>query len=722
LLLLFIFALMIKVLFPLKHYLFFLLVILCIGNIYADNHWQDSVVKILPGLNDTAKVDALNKLADSFSDTDLKRSKQYAMDALHLADSISYAKGRIVARDNVGYTFLLSAQYEKAVSIYKEAINITKNAKLPKRLTWLYNRLAAAYYYLGDYQNALQNYLETSNYALKYNDKYTLFNADLGMANIYLAKNDYVNTEKRYKESQDIARELNDVNSIALIENNLGVMYLNQKKYDESLKHYVEGLDLYRKVKDSASVALSLVNIGGCYSNMGNFTRAIDYYSQALEVYDRIKDQNGLILCYINISSTYSSQKNYAMAIDYLSKGLQKAKQINRKELEKKCYEGLADMYNKTGKYKEAYDYYKLYSEIKDTLLNETNTKSINELQTKYDTEKKDIENKRISLENENQANKIKQDSMVMNFLIALSLLGLIITFVIYNQYRQKQKANRELEEKNTAIRKQKREIENQKLIVENQNKEITDSINYARQIQQAILPSDLLISKVLPDHFILYKPKAIVSGDFYFFAEKSDRIFIAAVDCTGHGVPGAFMSMIGHNLLNQIINEKGISEPAEILNQLNKGVRTVLQQDSERSENRDGMDIAFMAIHKSMKTVEYAGANRPLYLIRNGVITETKGDKFPIGGLQYEGERTFTNKTVEVQDGDSLYMFSDGYADQFGGEKGKKFMVKNLQNTLLQIQSKPIHDQKNILDTTIEMWRGSLEQIDDILVIGVQV
>jgi serine phosphatase RsbU (regulator of sigma subunit) len=686
------------------------------------NRWQDSILKVLPNLTDTSRVIALNKLSSWFSDIDLEKSKQYANEALHLSDSILYAKGRVNSRDNLGYVFLMTAQYPRAISIYKEAISIAQKINFTIKLAWLFNRLSAAYYYQGDYEVALQNYVKTSEYAKKTNNKNTLIEAYNGMASIYMAKSDFSNTEKYYEEALTIAHDIADTSTIALIENNLGVMYGAKHNYNESMMHYKSALEIYQTIKDSSSIALALVNIGNCNSSMGILEAALKSYNQALDIYFRSNDKNGLALCYTDIGVLFSHHKDFSSAIEFFNKALEIANEIGRKEVKRVSYQELANIYYQTAKYQKAYDYYKMYSDMKDSLFNESNARSMNEIQTKYETEKKENEIVRLNLQSEAQTARNKQRDILTYFIATALLLVLVIVFVVYRQNKITQKTNKELVEMNGAIRKQKRQIENQKLIVENQNKEITDSINYARQIQQAILPSDLVISKALPDHFILYKPKAIVSGDFYFFAENKNNIFMAAVDCTGHGVPGAFMSMIGHNLLTQIINEKDINDPGEILNQLHKSVRHVLQQDSEKAENRDGMDIALMAISKNFKTLEYAGANRPLYLVRENVIKETKGDKFPIGGLQYELERKFSTHSIKLQKKDTIYLFSDGYADQFGGEKGKKFMVKNLQKTLLDVHSLPLNKQKDKLDTVIESWRGNLEQIDDILLIGVEI
>ncbi|MFN7846357.1 MAG: SpoIIE family protein phosphatase, partial [Bacteroidota bacterium] len=276
----------------------------------------------------------------------------------------------------------------------------------------------------------------------------------------------------------------------------------------------------------------------------------------------------------------------------------------------------------------------------------------------------------------------------------------------------------------------EKEEVEKQKKIVEVKNKDITDSINYAQKIQQAILPLPDEFNKVFPQSFIYFQPRDIVSGDFYWFYPphkmSQNHVYLAAADCTGHGVPGAFMSMIGNTLLNEILNEKQVYECDAILNQLHNEVRAALKQDIAQNTTNDGMDIALCRIDLDTLEMQYAGANRALYIFRPYAASyefiEVKPNKFSIGGFQAETSRQFNAHTIQLKQGDTFYMFSDGYADQFGGAKNKKFMVKRLQHELMGMQHLPLHEQKLLIDQLLHDWKGNTEQVDDILMIGVRV
>jgi len=293
---------------------------------------------------------------------------------------------------------------------------------------------------------------------------------------------------------------------------------------------------------------------------------------------------------------------------------------------------------------------------------------------------------------------------------------------------REDLRVNERMLEDKVALRtsevlQQKAEIEIQSKKIEIFYKQVTDSIRYAKRIQEAILPPDNFVRKLMPDSFVLYKPKDIVSGDFYWFDQVADKIFFATVDCTGHGVPGAFMSIVGHNLLKQIMNTKHYLQPAKILDELNKGVRETLhQRNFEDSATKDGMDIIICSFDKSNYELEFAAAFNPLLLIRNKELSEIKGNKFSVGIYLEKETRSFTNHKLQMQKGDVIYIFSDGYADQFGGPRGKKFMQSQLRNLLLDIHQKPMPEQKRILDQTIEHWRGNEDQVDDILVMGFRI
>ena len=276
--------------------------------------------------------------------------------------------------------------------------------------------------------------------------------------------------------------------------------------------------------------------------------------------------------------------------------------------------------------------------------------------------------------------------------------------------------------ERTEEVVKQKEEIELKTKELEILFKQVTDSIHYAKRIQEAILPPNNLVKQILPESFVLYKPKDIVSGDFYWIDKKNNWCYFAAVDCTGHGVPGAFMSIVGYNLLKDILKNTDSIQPSIIMDKMNDGVANTLHTNTTSGkQTKDGMDMTLCALNYETLELQFAGAFNPLYIIRGNELIQYKADKFPVG--MFIGEKqNFTNHSIQLQKGDSIYIFSDGYADQFGGPRGKKFMAGNFRQLLSDVSKLPIERQKTMLNQTIEEWRGNLEQVDDILIIGVKI
>ena len=328
-------------------------------------------------------------------------------------------------------------------------------------------------------------------------------------------------------------------------------------------------------------------------------------------------------------------------------------------------------------------------------------------------TERVERENAELNFKNQLQEAGLKRQRVIIFSVIGIAVIILGFGFITYRQYQAKKKANILLEEQNIEIKQQRDQIFQQK-------QEITDSIEYASRIQDAVLPRDMILNK-LQDHFILFKPRDIVSGDYYWMTQKDGKTVILAADCTGHGVPGAFMSMLGISFMNEIVNKSDMTQPNEILNKLRDNVVNSLHQTGEEGETQDGMDLALCVINNNKSKLQYSGAYNPLFLIRDDKLTEYKPDKMPIG-IYKEKTGSFTNHEIDIREGDIFYMFSDGYVDQFGGPKAKKFMARKFKDLLLSIFHKPMKEQKEILDNILEDWKGEIDQIDDILVMGFKI
>jgi len=306
-------------------------------------------------------------------------------------------------------------------------------------------------------------------------------------------------------------------------------------------------------------------------------------------------------------------------------------------------------------------------------------------------------------------------DPAIYHYIIYAILIILLVYLVARYQAGTLAKTRRLLREKESAYEK----IERQREELENKNRNITDSLIYASYMQQALLPSEDYFKSIVPDSFIFFKPKDIVSGDFYWITKKDGKIFVVAADCTGHGVPGALMSMIGVELLNKIILDQNILNPAEILEILARGIsRTFRNQSDSKDLLMDGIDIGLCAIDEHRAELQYSGAFFPLYLIRDNKLTEIKGDRFSAGARH---QVSFTNNSMIILPGDIMYLFSDGYSDQFGGPANKKFMYRRFRHLLLTIHKFPLEEQKSIINDSIEVWKNGHDQVDDMIVIGIR-
>ncbi|MHC1734038.1 MAG: PP2C family protein-serine/threonine phosphatase [Bacteroidales bacterium] len=307
------------------------------------------------------------------------------------------------------------------------------------------------------------------------------------------------------------------------------------------------------------------------------------------------------------------------------------------------------------------------------------------------------------------------RDNPVINYAIAVFIVVALIYLAVL-QFWVLLRTRKHLSEMKSAYR----EIEIQRSELQLRNKDLTDSLNYARRIQAALLPSEHHIRRIFPDYFIYYRPKHIVSGDFYWFSERDDKYFIAAADCTGHGVPGALMSMIGLELIHKIINDMKVDDSDQLLLTMNRELESAFfKEESGKPLIKDGIEMSICIIDKKTRVMEFSGAFLPVYIVRDDKLIEIKGDKKNV--VQSFAMVSFNRSTFTLQDGDLLYLFSDGYADQFGGPENKKFMYRRLRHLLLTISKYPLPDQQRILDETIDSWMEGHDQIDDMMILGVR-
>lgn len=585
-----------------------------------------------------------------------------------------------------------------------------------RTVVFLHINVGCLYVDKGQYEKALENFIKADKKAHEFSDKKGMAMSTASIGAVYKFQHLYEKALINYNMSLKLFKEIDAKRNVADVLTSFGGLYYELQDNDKALEYFLQSLKLMEELNDKEGIASGLNNIAVIYEELKNYSKAMEYHKKSLKLYRQESNKMAVSSSLYNIALVYNSQKDYDNAIKYIDTAMSLANEVSALEPLREHYTTLSEIYYNKNDFKTSLHYYTLLSNLKDTLINQDLNKQIVEMSTKYQTEKKEKENQILTQKNELQDLSLNRQKII-NYSISFGLILVMgLAFFIFRGYKQKQKANFLLEEKNVLI-------EQKNKIVEEKNKDITDSIRYAKRLQTAILKPENTLTNYFDDGFILFKPKDIVSGDFYWFEKFGNQSLIAAADCTGHGVPGAFMSIIGCNLLSQAVNEYAITQPAAILNSINKGLTKVLQQKGDAdSFVTDGMDIALCAFNSDKMIVEYAGAFNPMWLIRDNQVIEFTPDKFPVGAFVDSKLRMFNCHEIPVLKGDMIYLFSDGYADQFGGPLGKKFKYKPLQKLLLENHKKSGLEQKAALNKAFESWAGNVEQIDDVLVIGIKI
>lgn len=524
-------------------------------------------------------------------------------------------------------------------------------------------------WYFADYLTSLEKCLEALKIYQDINDKKGESDTTNTISYVYASLGDYENALKYSKHNLLIKQELKDKSGEASALVTIGVNNMRMGNHQNALKYLLQAFEIEQA--DEETKAFILGYKGEVYYHLGDYENALQYLKLALVSVERLVSKNMIAHCLNYLGKIYTIQNNPDKAITFLEKGLMYSVEIDSKQEIYEIHKTLSFAYQQKGEIAQAFEHYKWYHVIKEEVFNAENTQKIKTIQFEIQTQ---------SIQKESEIERQKNVELIK----------------AYDEIAQNQK------------------------VISEKNKEITDSINYAKKIQQAMLPHRSSILAALSQSFVLYKPKDIVSGDFYWFSKQEDLIFIAVADCTGHGVPGAFTSMICSEKLHDALKHSII--PGEILSLVNKDIKLSLRQEENKDSTKDGMDIAFCRIDLKKGIIQFAGANRPIWIVRENSkkIEEIKGNKKSIGGYT-EDDYSFETHIIQFKTGDSFYISSDGYADQDGGDREKKLMTKKFKELILSIQNKPLKQQGKFLEEYIQNWMGDHEQRDDILAIGVK-
>lgn len=728
-----------------KYTVLFIALFFC-HSLFSQSRKVDSLRKLIPTLkDDTNKVISLNTLSEY-----LWRASKYdtsllvSTGSIQLADKLGYKKGKAAAlRDagivqwfqgkysealknqqealklnteigykhgissnlgNIGSIYKDQGDYVKALDYYKQGLKMDEQEHDSVRLAGDYGNIGIIYHVQGDFPNCLEYYLRALNIAEKLGDKAGMGRHLGNIGNVYADEGDTAKALDYYQRSINIDEEIGDEGNAAVALSNMGNLYVGSKR-SKALDYYTKGLKLAEKIGDAQLEATCYGNIGSVYFDLKNYSQAYDFFQKGLKLDLEIGNKNGLASDYGYMGMLYTKQGKFKVAEENIAKAIafdDSMKILNDLRVEE---ENMSHLYDTMGQYKKALEFYKKSIALKDTLFNKDKSTELARKELNYQFEKKEAAEK---AEQDKKDALAEADKHKEHIIIAAVLCGLLLVIVFTGFVLRSLR----------ITRKQKENIEVKNKIIEEKSKEVFDSITYAKRLQDAILPPVSIIKKYLPESFILYKPKDIVAGDFYWMERLEDVVLIAACDCTGHGVPGAMVSVVCSNALNRAIKEFKIRDTGKVLDK----VRELVLETFEKSEGevKDGMDASFCAIYTKTLEVEWSGAYNPLWYITDGQFLELGADKQPIG--KTDNSKPFTTHKLQLKKGSVLFLFTDGYADQFGGEKGKKFKYKQLQEMLTVNASKPMEEQKRILEDTLTQWQGNLEQVDDILIMGIRV
>lgn len=578
----------------------------------------------------------------------------------------------------------------------------------------------------GDYKTAVSYYHQALALEVKTNDQENIALVYNNIAGVYTDQKLFKEAIEFFKKSLDIRLKLKNESGVGQSYGNLGSVYNEMNDTAMARLYYSKSLEFSIKNNDQMHAAITYNSLGSLFINQGNYKKGLEFYNKSLELNQKVNNQRGVCAALGNISTYYLKKKEYAQARYYALKGMKIAKEIGFPTHIKAMAQTLSAIEERSGNTAGALQYFKLFVNMRDSINSVENSKATLKVQMQFQYDKQKaideaVHNKELLLSSEREQ-KQKLTSLAIGIVLAMMI---VFAIFIFNRLQVTNKQKK-------IIEAQKHLMEEKSIIIEEKQKEIIDSINYAKRIQNTLLANETLLNECIPEHFIFFKPKDIVSGDFYWaarvdkhHADNRELFYLAVCDSTGHGVPGAFMSLLNISFMNEAINERNIHAPHEILNH----VRKRLIEEVSRDGGQDGMDAILLCIEKNKgkSVITYAAANNAPLLISGDKTIELGKDKMPVG--KGEKDDSFTLRTIDANKGDMIYLFTDGFADQFGGPKarlnegsfgqGKKFKTKALISLLMQKSSKEMDDQQTNLEISFENWKGKVEQVDDVCIIG---
>lgn len=598
----------------------------------------------------------------------------------------------------------------------------------------LLNNLGIAYYGLGAYEKTLEYFLKVLELEKDLDNLPSLSRAMNNVGIIYDEIGRLDKSAYYYEKSLKLKETFQDSIGISTTMSNLGLLYLKMDQPQKAIKYFRKCYSMDKKLSDVVGIYNSMHNIGIYHKDYGDKDSAVYYIEKALLAVPKGEKHFDKTYIIKSLAESYLEVKDYKNARKYFERAINSANEVEALDVLKESYKGLSEIHEYNGQFEKSLKAYKQYKTLNDSIFNQDFNSKVSQLEKNFEIQSKEKEIQLLTNKAEITNLQLVRRKNTNYFLIVLGLMLAIVAFISYNRFQIKNKSHKLLQQKNDEINLQKSEIKEnrdeieaqrdsilgQKQALEEASSEIMKSIWYAQHIQQAILPDLNKINSAFHEFFMLYMPKSIVSGDFYWFTQKEDKTFFVLADCTGHGIPGAFMTVMANDLLNSIIIQQDVNDCARILHLLDEAVLNSLQYKGNSSS--DGLDIALICIDSKTQELTFSGAGIDMIVFQKDEWSTYKGERFSIGGFKDATFKTPKNIKLEVKEDTQLYIYTDGYVDQFGGKEDKKYMRKRLNLLLDEIKILPFDQQKSKLEKAIIDWKGDQEQTDDIAFTGIRI
>jgi serine phosphatase RsbU (regulator of sigma subunit) len=698
------------------------------GILFSNSSLIDSLKKELLFCQDSVrKADLLFDIARELSRSKLSQNQAtiYMDEFFSLSTKIGYTEGLVKYFDMTGHNLRNSGQYSLALQNHIKALHLAEENNLTKLLPRIYNNIGVVYRRVDDFSNGLNYHLKALKIAEENNDTETIGFAMNSIGNAYSLMKQYDKALSFFHQSLKHAETTKNKRSKAINLNNIGEVYEFMGDFDQALEYYIKSLDYNLEINNIKGLGISYDCLGNVYRKTNRFEKALDYYKRGAAMHLKHKEILFYSISLKNIGAIYLKLGDLDEAQKNLDEGLALALSISSKMNIHELYDLKAQLEEQKGRYKQALHFERLHAQYADSVWNEQNSLNMAKLQAIYDTDKHLEAIAKLNIENQLNEKIIERKNIINITLTVFIVLVLVFSFILYRGYKNKIRNNAQLRYQAKLITRKNNALEKQKKKIEIINTRITDSLNYAQRIQQALLPSQESIRLLFPESFVIYMPLDVVSGDFYWVSATDNKILFATADCTGHGVPGAMMSMLGISYLNEFAQRKDMQGAADYLNKLRDLIIKSLKQKGNYREIKDGISLSLCIYDKINNTLQFSGAQSTIVAVdyiaedKKYIINQYKGDTMPIG--YYQRIEPFNNHIIPTQKLHTLYLFSDGFMDQFGGNKGRRFKKQSFISLIQSHIHKPLVEQKEIFEQEFLEWKSDREQIDDVLVMAVR-